>query len=117
MKSILLIFTFLISAVSFAQQERTLKFNEETNVIDVVYYHDNGIVSQTGSYNLDSNLQGEWLRFNTAGEKIVSAIYDNGIKVGKWFYWTDNTLKEVDYISNVIANVNTRSKSNVGQRD
>ena len=105
-KLILLTFAFLITVVSFGQkQKRDLKLNKETNLIDVVYYHDNGVVSQTGSYTTDGKLQGEWLSFNTAGKKIVSANYDNGKKVGKWFYWNDAILKEVDYSTNAIASV------------
>ncbi len=117
MKNYVLFFTFLITAVSFAQTERELKLNDETNVIDVTYYHDNGVVSQMGSYTLDGKLQGTWLSFNTAGEKIVSAKYDNGNKVGKWFYWSSKTLKEVDYSNNDIASVSEWSKSNIVQRD
>lgn len=97
-------FTFLITVGSFAQ-ERELKLNTNTNLIEVVYYHDNGAISQTGAYSLDGKLQGEWLSFNTEGEKLVSANYDNGKKVGKWFYWNDKTLKEVDYNNNAIASV------------
>ncbi|WP_034042729.1 toxin-antitoxin system YwqK family antitoxin [Wocania ichthyoenteri] len=104
-KSILFVFAFLITVVSFAQdkQKRDLKLNKDTNLIDVVYYHDNGVVSQTGSYTVDGKLQGEWLSFNTAGKKIVSANYDNGKKVGKWIYLIDGALKEVDYTKNVAS--------------
>ena len=105
-KKVLLLFVLLISIVSFAQQERTLKLNKNTNLIDVTYYHDNGVVSQTGSYTLDGKLQGEWLSFNTEGKKNVLANYDNGKKVGKWFFWTKETLKEVDYTNNTIVSVN-----------
>lgn len=104
-KRVLLLFVLLISMVSFSQQERKLKLNKDTSLIDVTYYHDNGVVSQTGSYTLEGKLQGEWLSYNTEGEKSVSANYDSGKKVGKWFYWTDKTLKEVDYTKNVIANI------------
>ncbi len=104
-KSILFSIAFLFTVVSFAQQERELKLNKNTNLIDVVYYHDNGAVSQTGAYTTDGKLQGEWLSFNTEGKKQVSANYDNGNKVGKWFYWNKTTLKEVDYTNNTIANV------------
>jgi len=117
MKNLVLIFTFLITVVSFGQQERELKLNDDANVIDVTYYHDNGVVSQTGSYTLDGKLQGNWLSFNAAGEKVVSANYDNGKKVGKWFYWSNKTLKEVDYSNNAIASVNEWNKSNMVQRD
>jgi len=104
-KNVLFLFALLIAVVSFAQQERDLKLNKDTNLIDVVYYHDNGVVSQIGAYTLDGKLQGEWFSYNTEGKKTVSANYDNGKKVGKWFYWNDKTLKEVDYTNNAIANV------------
>ena len=104
-KQFILFFALLISVVSFAQQERTLNLNEETNLIEVTYYHDNGVVSQTGFYTTDGILQGEWLSYDTEGEKTVLANYDNGKKVGKWFYWNDTTLKEVDYSNNAIASV------------
>ena len=105
MKNTCLLFAFLITVVSFAQQERELILNEDTNLIEVVYYHDNGVVSQTGTYTVDGKLQGEWLSFNTEGKKVVSANYDNGKKVGKWFYWNDETVKIVDYKKNEIASI------------
>jgi hypothetical protein len=101
--SILFVFAFLITVVSFAQQKRELKLNKDTNLIDVVYYHDNGVVSQTGSYTADGKLQGVWLSFDTEGKKIVSANYDNGKKVGKWIHWVDGVPKEVDYSKNVAS--------------
>jgi antitoxin component YwqK of YwqJK toxin-antitoxin module len=117
MKKIIMFFAFLITVGSFAQ-ERELKLNKDSNLIEVVYYHDNGVVSQTGAYTLDGKLQGEWLSFNTEGKKEVSANYDNGKKVGKWFYWNDKTLKEVDYNNNAIASVNVwTNTSTVAQRN
>jgi antitoxin component YwqK of YwqJK toxin-antitoxin module len=104
-KSVLFFFAFLITVLSFAQQKRDLKLNKDTNLIEVVYYHDNGVVSQTGTYTLDGKLQGVWLSFDTEGKKIVSANYDNGKKVGKWFYWNNDSVKEVDYSDNAIAGV------------
>ncbi len=65
----MLLFALLISVVSFAQQERELELNKDTNLIDVIYYHDNGVVSQTGSYTADGKLQGEWLSYDTEGKK------------------------------------------------
>ncbi|WP_034060979.1 toxin-antitoxin system YwqK family antitoxin [Lacinutrix jangbogonensis] len=104
-KSILFSIAFLIAVVSFAQEKRDLKLNKDTNLIEVVYYHDNGAVSQTGAYTTDGKLQGEWLSYSKEGKKQVSANYDNGNKVGKWFFWKDATLKEVDYTNNAIAKV------------
>ena len=105
MKKFILLFAFLITVVSFGQQKRDLKFNKDTNLIEVVYYHDNGVVSQTGTYTTDGKLQGEWLSFNAAGKKTVSGNYDNGKKVDKWFYYINDTIKEVDYSNNAIASL------------
>ena len=105
MKNTCLLFAFLITVVSFAQQKEELKLNEDTNLIEATYYHDNGVVSQKGTFTQNGKLQGEWLSFNTQGKKTVLANYDNGKKVGKWFYWNNETLKEVDYNENVIADV------------
>jgi antitoxin component YwqK of YwqJK toxin-antitoxin module len=117
-KIILILFAFFISMVSFAQQERVLKLNKDTNLIEVTYYHDNGVVSQSGAYTLDGKLQGEWLSFDIEGNKLVSANYDNGKKVGKWFYWNDKTLKEVDYTNNAITSVNEwNNKTSVAIRN
>ena len=105
-KKVLLLFALLIGMVSFAQQERKLELNKDTNLIDVTYYHGNGVVSQIGAYTLDGELQGEWLSYDTEGKKSISANYDNGKKVGKWFYWNNTTLTEVDYTNNAITSVN-----------
>ncbi len=103
MKNIFFVFAFLITVVSFAQVKRDLKLNNDTNLIDVVYYHDNGVVSQTGSYTLDGKLQGEWLSFNAEGKKVVIGNYDNGKKGGKWIHWIDGVPKEVNYVNNVAS--------------
>ena len=83
-----------------------LNLMKNTNLIEVVYYHDNGNISQTGFYTQDGKLQGEWVSYNKDGEKIVLANYENGIKVGKWLYWVDGNIKEVDYSNNAIADIN-----------
>jgi antitoxin component YwqK of YwqJK toxin-antitoxin module len=117
-KQVILFFALLISVVSFAQKERTLMLNKETKLIEVTYYHDNDVVSQTGFYTTDGKLQGEWLSYDIEGNKTVSANYDNGKKVGKWFYWNDSTLKEVDYSNNTIASVSEwTNKTSIADRN
>ncbi len=91
---------------TYAQKERSLKLNKETNLIEVVYYHDNGEVSQTGYYTADGKLDGEWFSYCKDGNKLISAKYDKGTKAGKWFYWSGNTLREVDYSNNAVTSVN-----------
>lgn len=111
MKKIVLLFAFLITVVTFGQQKRDLKLNNDTNLIEVVYYADNGAVSQTGFYTVDGKLQGEWLSFDEKGDKIVAGNFNQGKKVGKWLYYNNgNIFKEVDYKENIIINV-TESES------
>ncbi|WP_188372951.1 toxin-antitoxin system YwqK family antitoxin [Winogradskyella haliclonae] len=106
MKKIVVIMLMLCVGFAYAQKDRTLKLNEETNLIEVVYYHDNGQISQTGFYTKEGKLHGEWYSYCQEGNKIISAKYDSGKKVGKWFYWSADKLKEVDYSNNKIASVN-----------
>ncbi|QRM88983.1 nicotinic acid mononucleotide adenyltransferase [Lacinutrix sp. WUR7] len=106
MKKILTVAILLFTMVSFAQNGKSIKFNEDTNLFEATYFHDNGIVSQTGFFTADGKLQGEWLSFDSKGVKTASANYNNGDKEGKWFFWNDNTLNEVDYSNNAITSVN-----------
>lgn len=103
MKNIAILFIAFFTTLVFAQKERTLKLNKETNLIEVVYYHDNGVVSQMGTYTADGKLEGKWLSFDKEGNKTVTAFYSEGKKVGKWIYFFDGNLKEVDYSKNVAA--------------
>ena len=106
MKKVVVVFAFLVFGFSYGQKERSLTLNKETSLIDVVYYHPNGEISQTGSYTKDGKLHGDWYSYCEQGNKLVSASYDNGKKVGKWFYWSGTTLKEVDYSNNAVVSVN-----------
>jgi len=105
MKKILSIVLVLFVTMAFAQKKRKLTVNKDTNLIDVVYYHDNGAVSETGNYTIEGKLQGEWISYNEEGKKTVLANYENGKKVGKWIYWIGDTVKEIDYSSNVISSL------------
>ncbi|SFZ90619.1 hypothetical protein SAMN05428642_1011041 [Flaviramulus basaltis] len=103
MKNILILAIALFTTVAFAQKEKTLTLNKETNLIDAVYYHDNGEVSQIGSFTLDGKLDGKWISYDNKGNKLVAAFYDNGKKVGKWIHWIDGNKKVVSYTDNVAS--------------
>lgn len=118
MKRILIFIVALLCTAGLFAQERTLELNKETQLIDVIYYHENGEVSQTGSYTLDGKLHGVWNRYDAQGNKQVTAQYDNGKKTGKWFYWEKDMLREVDYNDNNIASVSEWSnRTQVAVRD
>lgn len=106
---------FTIALILFASgvyaQEKEQRYNKETDLIEVVYYHDNGMVSQEGTFNTDQKLHGLWKSFNRKGEKIAEGTYVNGLKSGTWYFWAGDVVKEVTYSDNVIASVTEDKKS------
>lgn len=113
MKKSILIIALFISMVSFAQTEPELKLNKETNLIEATYFHTSGEISQKGTFNLEKKLHGEWMSYNEKGETISVGSYKNGVKTGKWLFWSNDILKEVEYSDNAIAAV-TETKNTEG---
>lgn len=117
-KFIFLLVLLFFSTSVFSQLEKELKLNEETNLIEATYYHDNGQISQKGTFNLDRKLHGDWVNFNENGTKISAGTYTNGVRTGKWTFWNDGIIKEVEFNNNVIASVTDREgKSSVVTKD
>ncbi|NNE78013.1 MAG: nicotinic acid mononucleotide adenyltransferase [Pricia sp.] len=107
-----------IVAVSFSQHKKDVKLNKETNLIEATYYHDNGEISQKGTFDLAGKLHGAWVNFSEDGTKISEGAYDKGVRTGKWFFWNDGVIKEVVFDNNVIASViNREKKSSIVTKD
>lgn len=118
MKKYISIIAILLVTVSLTAQEQNIKTEKKGDLTEATYFHANGEISQHGFFNEDGKLQGTWKQYNIEGKKIAVGNYDNGIKVGKWFFWTDNTLKEVDYLDSKIVSVNNwNNKTTVAIRD
>lgn len=105
-KTIILIALTFITVFVYGQDKKIQKFNEETNLIEVTDFHANGIISQEGTFNLNGQLHGEWISYNTLGNKISQGSYENGVKSGKWIFWSNDTMKEAEYRKNEIASIN-----------
>ncbi len=93
------------------QDRMVQKLNKDTNLIEATYYHDNGLIAQEGTFNLDGKLHGEWTSYDANGEKIALGSYENGLKTGKWIFWSGDEEKEVEYDNNTIASVDGVEKS------
>lgn len=117
-KTVLLLAVFFISVASFAQSKPEMKLNKETSLIEATYFHDNGEISQKGTFNLEKQLDGEWLSYNEKGETITVGSYKNGVKTGTWLFWANDILKEVEYNENIIAAVSeTKNTKGIVSRD
>jgi antitoxin component YwqK of YwqJK toxin-antitoxin module len=103
MKKLLLIAVFLVSGVFYAQNEKPV-LEQEGNLVKATYYYENGKVKQQG-YFKDGKLEGQWKSFDQNGNKTAMGEYVNGEKTGKWFFWDNAQLSEVDYTNNAISSV------------
>ena len=110
-KAMLILAIVFATSVAFGQSKKDQKLNKETNLIEVTYYHDNGIISQEGTFNLDGKLHGEWTSYDDQGHKIALGSYENGMKTGTWYFWSGDSKKEVEYSKNAIASVDGVKKS------
>ncbi|WP_430410700.1 toxin-antitoxin system YwqK family antitoxin [Kordia sp.] len=112
MKKLLIIAVFFLSGtVAFAQNNKPT-LEKKGDVIEATYFHNNGAVAQTGFFNKEGKLQGEWKSYDTNGKKVAVGNYENGKKVGKWFFWSANSLSEVDYSNSRIVGVNNWKNTN-----
>jgi antitoxin component YwqK of YwqJK toxin-antitoxin module len=103
MKKIALIIA-LVFSVTLSAQENKPKMENEGDLVKATFFHDNGEIAQIGFYKNDKP-HGEWIAFNQVGDKIAKGTYDMGVKVGKWFFWNDGVLSEVDFENGRVINV------------
>lgn len=85
-------------------QEVEPTYEKAGNLVKVTYFYKDGKIKEQGFFK-NKKLEGTWKAFDKNGEKTVIAQYKNGKKVGKWFIWQKDELKEINYENNVIASV------------
>ncbi|WP_452220178.1 toxin-antitoxin system YwqK family antitoxin [Lacinutrix salivirga] len=118
MKKALIIVLLLSVTVMFSQNKVNPKFEKKGDKTEATFYHENGKIEQQGFFNKNNKLEGVWTSFDNTGKKTAIGNYKNGKKVGKWFFWTKNSLKEVDYNSNAITDVSEwKDESKIAVRD
>ena len=105
MKNLIIVAVFFISLVGFSQKQNTV-FEKEGDLVKASYFSEDGKLEVQGFF-YNKKLEGKWVRFDAEGNKTKIAYYKNGKKVGKWFVWNNESLKEINYNNNVIVSVNT----------
>ena len=107
MKAILSFALLLFTITSFAQEQRVEFEKADTNLVKATYYFaDNDqVIERVGHFNKEKQLHGLWISYNKAGEKTAVAHYENGLKHGEWFYYSDDKVKIVTYEYNKIISV------------
>ena len=112
MRKGIFIMALLFVGCLYAQEQTEPQLEKVGTVVKATYFHDNGEIAQTG-YLLKGRLHGQWFKYDKEGKKIASGKYVDGKRSGKWFFWTDEVLKEVDFIDNRIAYVKNWNQSEV----
>lgn len=105
MKKLLAIICLL--AVSFVQaQEKEPTYEAVGDLVKATYYFEDGSIHKQGFFK-DKQLTGQWTQFDRKGNKVSIGYYKLGKKVGTWFQWKENKLRQVNYQNNTIASVST----------
>ncbi|MFT5761494.1 MAG: antitoxin component YwqK of YwqJK toxin-antitoxin module [Polaribacter sp.] len=108
MKKILAL-TFLFAFTISNAQEVEPTYEKSNDMVKATYYFQDGSLKEQGFFK-DKKLTGQWISYNQKGEKTMIANYEAGKKVGKWFAWNKNTLKEITYNNNAIVSVKNWNK-------
>jgi len=117
-KSILLLAFLFVAASSYGQADTKLKTEKKGDLTEATYFYADGTIQQKGTFNAEGKLYGTWTSYDINGNKLAVGNYDNNKKVGKWFFWTDGKLSEVDYIDSRIVSVNEwKDKTKVAVRN
>lgn len=106
MKKIIALLMILSVSFSFAQEQSKVELTKDGDLTMATYYYEDGSIEQQGTFNAEGKLHGVWTSYDIYGKKVAMGKYVNGKKDGKWLFWTNNTLKEVDYVDARVASVN-----------
>jgi antitoxin component YwqK of YwqJK toxin-antitoxin module len=85
----------LVTSMTQAQDNIKNTYYLDGDLIEATIYHDNGMVALTG----------EWVSYDLNGNKTAVAEYNNGEKVGTWYFFTKEGIKEVSYMDARISKV------------
>ena len=106
MKKNILIALVFIGTIAYAQNSNLPEIESKGDLTFATYFHENGAIQQEGAFNKSGTLEGLWTSYDFNGNKLAQGYYNNGVKTGKWFFWSKNSLKEVDFVDSKITSVN-----------
>ncbi len=104
MKKILILAVCVLFAIwGTAQEKKNQKIEPVGDLFEVTIFYDNGQIMQHGFLNKDNKLHASWESYYDNGDRKCIATYDDGIKVGTWFYWYADKKTKVVYEDNKIV--------------
>ena len=82
-------------------------------IVEVEIMHDNGKTYQKG-FLMNNMLHGRWESYNVKGELVVLGHFIRGKKTGKWIFWDDDKLTEVNFKNNKVLSHHSWNNSSEG---
>jgi antitoxin component YwqK of YwqJK toxin-antitoxin module len=114
MKKIVCLLSFLLfSSFIYTQEFEKRKVVPVGDMFEVTIFYDNGNIMQHGFLSKDLKLHASWESYYEDGRKKCYATYNEGIKVGVWYYWYDNKITKVEYENNSVINVEDFDYENI----
>lgn len=105
MKKLIQLSIFFLFCQAAFSQETIQTIVPVGDLFEVTIYYPNGKIMQHGFLSEDKKLHGQWESYFDDGKRKCAATYDNGNKVGVWYYWLDNKKTKVTYVENKIVDV------------
>ncbi len=98
MKILASILVIMFSVGIYAQDVKP-EFIKEGKLVKATFFHDNGSIAQKG-YIRYGKLHGEWVMYDSEGQRIALGEYVEGKRTGDWFFWkpTGEAMREVVYV-------------------
>lgn len=112
-KLLTLVSCILFTSFIYSQDDDNRKVVPVGDMFEVTIYYDNGSIMQHGFLSKDLNLHASWESYYIDGRKKCYATYNEGIKVGTWYYWYDNKITKVQYENNKVISVEDFDYENI----
>ena len=100
----LLIFACFFVITSLQAQETKPTFEQVGDKVKATYFYADGAVYRQGFFK-NQKLAGQWTEFDQKGNKTLIAFYQNGKKIGTWYQWKNDLVREMIYENNKIVSV------------
>lgn len=106
MKKLLIFIGIVLLGLSAEAQTRTnQKIEPIGDLFEVTIFYDSGQIMQHGFLNNANELHASWESYYENGNLKCIATYNNGVKVGTWFYYYYDKKTKVIYDNNKIVKV------------
>ena len=104
-KIVFILVLFFCTTFAFSQNIATKKIEKVGSLFEVTIYYGNGNIMQHGFLTPENKLHAQWESYDEKGNKQCVATYENGVKIGIWYYYKDNQTTRVIYDKNKIVKV------------